>query len=76
MITELPVLIPGEGEPPAGLGSDHPMRKVTRAVAFAMEDAAALPIFFWKGSWGLRRGLTMTPRGDQYTYASDIRPAN
>lgn len=34
MITELPVLIPGEGEPPAGLGSDHPMRQVTRAVAY------------------------------------------
>ena len=34
MITELPVLIAGEGEPPAGLGSDHPMRQVTRAVAF------------------------------------------
>lgn len=34
MITELPILIPGEGEPPAGLGADHPMRQVTRAVAF------------------------------------------
>ena len=34
MITELPVEVPGEGEPPSGLGSDHPMRQVTRAVAF------------------------------------------
>jgi peptide/nickel transport system substrate-binding protein len=50
-------------------------RLVARAVTLAMEDAAALPIFFWKGSWGLRRGLAMTPRGDQYTYATDIRPA-
>jgi peptide/nickel transport system substrate-binding protein len=50
-------------------------RLVAQAVTMAMEDAAVLPLFFWKGSWGLRRGLTMTPRGDQYTYATDIRPA-
>jgi peptide/nickel transport system substrate-binding protein len=46
---------------------------VAQAVTLAMEDAALIPIFYWKGSWGLRRGLTMTPRGDQYTYATDIR---
>jgi peptide/nickel transport system substrate-binding protein len=49
-------------------------RMVADATRLAMADAAIMPIFFWKGSWGLRRGLTMTPRGDQYTYATDIRP--
>lgn len=34
MIEQLPVEVPGEGEPPSGLGADHPMRQVTRAVAF------------------------------------------
>jgi peptide/nickel transport system substrate-binding protein len=48
-------------------------RMVADATRLAMADAAIMPIFFWKGSWGLRRGLTMTPRGDQYTYATDIR---
>lgn len=48
-------------------------RLVAQAVSMAMDDVALVPIFFWKGSWGLRRGLTMTPRGDQYTYATDIR---
>jgi peptide/nickel transport system substrate-binding protein len=50
-------------------------RLVAQAVTMSAEDAAIVPIFFWKGSWGLRRGLAMTPRGDQYTYATDIRPA-
>jgi peptide/nickel transport system substrate-binding protein len=50
-------------------------RLVAQATKMAMEDVALIPIFFWKGSWGLRRGLTMTPRGDQYTYATDIRAA-
>lgn len=48
-------------------------RLVADATRMAMADAAIMPIFFWKGSWGLRRDLTMTPRGDQYTYATDIR---
>lgn len=35
MITELPgTIAPAEGDPPPGLASDHPMRVVTRAVAF------------------------------------------
>ena len=35
MIVELPVAIgPTGGDPPAGLNADHPMRQVTRAVAF------------------------------------------
>jgi SAM-dependent methyltransferase len=34
VIEQLPIEVPGEGEPPSGLGADHPMRQVTRAVAF------------------------------------------
>jgi SAM-dependent methyltransferase len=34
VIEQLPVLVGGVGEPPSGLGADHPMRQVTRAVAF------------------------------------------
>lgn len=35
MIEHLPVVLaPDEGDPPSGLGADHPMRAVTRAVAF------------------------------------------
>ena len=35
MITELPgTIAPAEGDPPPGLAADHPMRAVTRAVAF------------------------------------------
>ena len=35
MITELPgTIAPAEGDPPPGLAGDHPMRAITRAVAF------------------------------------------
>lgn len=35
MLRELPVTIePDTAEPPSGFGADHPMRRVTRAVAF------------------------------------------
>jgi SAM-dependent methyltransferase len=34
VITELEVLLPGEGEAPSGLGADHPMRRVTREAAY------------------------------------------
>lgn len=35
MINELPVVVPPpDGDPPSGLSADHPMRRVTRAVAF------------------------------------------
>jgi peptide/nickel transport system substrate-binding protein len=46
---------------------------VRQATELAIEDQALIPIFFMKGAWGLRRGLRMIPRGDQYTFATDIR---
>ena len=39
------------------------------------QDLATIPVFYLKGAWGLRQGLTMEPRGDQYTLATGIRPA-
>ena len=48
---------------------------VRTATQLAIADQAIIPIFHMKASWGIRRGLTMQARGDQNTYASDVRPA-
>jgi peptide/nickel transport system substrate-binding protein len=45
---------------------------VRKATESAMADYAVVPIFFMKASWGLKKGLKMLPRGDQYTFANDI----
>ena len=45
-----------------------------RAVRFTVENQALLPVFFMRSTWGVRRPLTLTARGDQYTMATDIRP--
>ncbi|HEY0266911.1 MAG TPA: ABC transporter substrate-binding protein [Rhizomicrobium sp.] len=45
------------------------------AVRTAVNLYAFLPVFNLKSSYGLRSNLTMTPRGDQYTMATEIRPA-
>jgi len=46
-----------------------------QAVRTAMDDVAILPIFSLRATYGVRRGLTVTPRGDGYTYATGIRTA-
>ncbi|MGG5809650.1 ABC transporter substrate-binding protein [Falsiroseomonas sp. CW058] len=43
------------------------------AARIAMEDNAILPIFALRATYGVRRGLTITPRGDGYTFATTIR---
>jgi peptide/nickel transport system substrate-binding protein len=43
------------------------------AARIAIEDNAILPIFALRASWGVRRGLTLLPRGDGYTFATGIR---
>lgn len=48
-------------------------RRTQAAVRYAMEQRAALPLFFLKASWGLRRDLTLSPRADQYTMATTVR---
>ena len=57
-------------------GAFDPARQaelVRIATRMAMEDQAVVPIFHMKASWGVRRGLTMQPRGDQNTFANDVR---
>lgn len=46
---------------------------VRQASHLIAEDAPVLPVFHMKAAWGLRRDLTMPPRGDGYTYATMIR---
>jgi peptide/nickel transport system substrate-binding protein len=43
------------------------------AARIAIEDNAIIPIFALRNSWGLRRGLALTPRGDGYTMISGVR---
>ena len=45
------------------------------AIRWVADNLPMLPIFHVGASWGLRRGLAMTPRGDQYTMATEVRPA-
>ncbi|HEV7268287.1 MAG TPA: ABC transporter substrate-binding protein [Falsiroseomonas sp.] len=53
---------------------DEAERAMGEAARIAIEDKAILPIFSLRASYGVRRGLTIQPRGDQYTFATTIRP--
>lgn len=46
-----------------------------QAVRRAMDRMAIIPVFFVRSAWGMNRGLTLVPRGDQYTMATGIRRA-
>ena len=54
---------------------DAPARDalMRQAVRRAMAEQAVTPVFFVKAAWGVRRGLGLAPRGDQYTMATGIR---
>ena len=54
---------------------DEPAREALTqdAVRHAMAQRLALPLFYVKASWGLRRDLTLVPRADQYTLAMTVR---
>ncbi|MBW6398431.1 ABC transporter substrate-binding protein [Roseomonas sp. HJA6] len=45
------------------------------AIRWVADNLPLVPIFHVGASWGLRRGLTMTPRADQYTMATEVRAA-
>jgi peptide/nickel transport system substrate-binding protein len=45
------------------------------AARIAIEDNAILPVISLRATYGARRGLAVTPRGDGYTMATAIRPA-
>ncbi|WP_264716243.1 ABC transporter substrate-binding protein [Limobrevibacterium gyesilva] len=50
--------------------------KLTEATRLVFtRDLPILPLFYLKAAWGMRTGLTLQPRGDQYTLATGIRPA-
>ncbi|HWL80705.1 MAG TPA: ABC transporter substrate-binding protein [Roseomonas sp.] len=44
------------------------------AMRVAMEDVAVIPLHTQKSVWGLRRGLTYTPRVDEQTTAMGVQP--
>jgi peptide/nickel transport system substrate-binding protein len=46
-----------------------------QAARLAIEDNAILPVYSLRATYGVRRGLTLTPRGDGYTMATGIRTA-
>ena len=50
---------------------DRAIRDLQRV---ALEDFALLPTHFQMNVWATRKGLALTPRGDESTLAEDIRP--
>jgi peptide/nickel transport system substrate-binding protein len=44
-------------------------------MGIAMAENAVMPIYFLKSSWGISAKLNLAPSGDQYTKATNIRPA-
>ena len=48
-------------------------RLMGAAARIAIEDNAILPVFTLRSTYGVRRGLTLAPRGDGYTMATGIR---
>ena len=53
---------------------DGPREAVMREAARrAMAENGVTPVFWLRTAWGIRRGLTLAPRGDQYTMATGIR---
>ncbi|HVL57606.1 MAG TPA: ABC transporter substrate-binding protein [Burkholderiaceae bacterium] len=41
----------------------------------AMELQGIIPLHFEVSAWGMRKGLSYTPRADQYTLAFEVKPA-
>jgi peptide/nickel transport system substrate-binding protein len=49
------------------------LREASRIV---IEDYGILPLHYEVTPWAFRKGLTYTPRADQYTLAFEVRPAS
>lgn len=47
-----------------------------KANNMVVDDVAILPLHFEVTPWALKAGLTMTPRADQHTVLTTVRPAN
>jgi peptide/nickel transport system substrate-binding protein len=48
---------------------------IQQAAEIAMNDTALIPIHYEVSTWATTKGLRYTPRTDQYTLASDLKPA-
>ena len=46
-----------------------------RAMKMAMEDVAIIPLHLQKSVWAMRKGYAYTPRADEETRATGLRPA-
>jgi peptide/nickel transport system substrate-binding protein len=49
---------------------------IQRAAETAMNDTALIPIHFEVSTWATAKGYRYTPRVDQYTLATDLKPAH
>jgi peptide/nickel transport system substrate-binding protein len=50
---------------------DALLRQASRIV---VDDVAILPLHFEVTPWALQAGLTLTPRADQHTVLTSVRP--
>ena len=61
-----------------GLSEFEPERReatLIDATELAVGDLGLIPLYHERATWALRRGLAHDPRADQYTLATDFRPA-
>lgn len=49
---------------------------LSKASKMVVDDVAILPLHYEVTPWALKAGLTMTPRADQHTVLTSVRPAN
>lgn len=49
---------------------------LAKASKIVVDDVAILPLHYEVTPWALRAGLTMTPRADQHTVLTTVRPTN
>ncbi|MBV8915132.1 MAG: ABC transporter substrate-binding protein [Acetobacteraceae bacterium] len=46
---------------------------VEQATRLAIDDVVLVPLLFTKNYWGMRKGLTMTPRADAFSFAATVQ---
>jgi len=55
---------------------DHKREGLIQSAAeMAMNDTALIPIHYEVSTWATAKGLRYTPRTDQYTLVTDLKPA-
>ena len=48
---------------------------IAQAAEIAFGETALIPIHYEVSTWGTTAGYRYTPRADQYTLATDLKPA-